>query len=115
LRKREQVLKAIEKYAGPYLKKVYELVNKGSYHVLAKALNKISKTKILKKMIVGKIILKFVYKAQLKLNRNKNATFPILIGLAYFVIPTDVIADFIPVAGYVDDAYVITLIMSLMD
>ena len=35
----------------------------------------------------------------------------ILAGLLYFVIPTDVTPDFIPLVGYVDDAAVIGLIL----
>ena len=33
-------------------------------------------------------------------------------GLLYFILPTDLIPDFIPVIGYVDDLAVITTIMN---
>lgn len=113
--KKEQVLKTIENFAGPYLKKVYSLANKGSYKVISKALAKLSKLKFLEKTIAGKVIMRFVVNAQRKIDVNKNVAFPVLVALAYFVVPTDVIADFIPIAGYVDDAYVMMLVMSLFE
>jgi uncharacterized membrane protein YkvA (DUF1232 family) len=111
--KKEHVLKVIENFAGPYLKKVYSLANKGSYKVISKTLAKLSKLKFLEKTIAGKVIMRFVANAQKRINANQNVAFPVLVALAYFVIPTDVMADFIPIAGYVDDAYVMMLVMSL--
>ncbi|WP_210432962.1 YkvA family protein [Carboxydothermus ferrireducens] len=36
----------------------------------------------------------------------------IIIGLIYFVSPVDTLLDFIPLAGYVDDAFVLGLIFN---
>ena len=38
----------------------------------------------------------------------------IVVALLYFVSPIDLIPDFIPVAGYIDDAFVISLAMKFI-
>ena len=38
----------------------------------------------------------------------------IVVALLYFVSPIDLIPDFIPVAGYIDDAFVITFAMKFI-
>jgi uncharacterized membrane protein YkvA (DUF1232 family) len=39
----------------------------------------------------------------------------IVAALGYFILPTDLVPDFIPVAGYADDAGVITTTMGVID
>jgi len=41
-------------------------------------------------------------------NTPKRVRMAIFAALAYFILPTDLVADFIPIAGYADDAVVIT-------
>jgi len=36
-------------------------------------------------------------------------------GLLYFILPTDLIPDFIPVIGYLDDLAVLTTLMNSLD
>jgi len=36
-------------------------------------------------------------------------------GLLYFILPTDLIPDFIPVIGYLDDLAVLTTIMNMLN
>jgi uncharacterized membrane protein YkvA (DUF1232 family) len=36
----------------------------------------------------------------------------VIAGLLYFISPVDLLPDFIPILGYVDDAFVISLVMN---
>lgn len=42
----------------------------------------------------------------------KGSIVAILAGLIYFISPIDVIPDFIPIAGYIDDVFVLGLVIN---
>lgn len=73
------------------------------------------------KAIGEKLCSEFIYLGKLvtsnssPLNLNKKYLKPVIIGvLGYFILPTDIIPDFIPGAGFADDAAAIAAILKIL-
>lgn len=99
----------LEEYRSFY-KELYQLCNNGSIWLIHKASEKIGKFKLLAKTKLGRKIKEYVEtisEAVLTEQGGKYAL-PLMLTIAYFIMPIDAVPDMLIPAGLIDDLGVLT-------
>ena len=79
---------------------------------MAQVLNSVNERLPVVKTMIGKVKTLYAMMRDKDFAMAWSSKTMVIAGLLYFISPVDLLPDFIPILGYVDDAFVISLVMN---
>ncbi len=81
---------------------------------MAQVLNSVNERLPVVKSMIGKVKTLYAMMRDKEFAMAWSSKTMVIAGLLYFISPVDLLPDFIPILGYVDDAFVISLVMNAL-
>jgi uncharacterized membrane protein YkvA (DUF1232 family) len=100
----------LEDTYGNFYKELYEMCNNGSIWLIHKASEKLSKFKLMSKTKFGRKIKEYVETISSAVLTDEGGKYalPLMLTIAYFILPIDAVPDMLIPAGLLDDLGVLT-------
>lgn len=81
---------------------------------MAKVLNSVHERIPVVKSMIGKVKTLYAMMRDKEFAMAWSSKTMVIAGLLYFISPIDVLPDVIPILGYIDDAFVVSLVMNAL-